>query len=384
MFKKSIFIISAVFGFSSVAEMHSHTEVDHMSDMISDTGSMEEEESGFTGSVELKYGDVLQEREASYRARLGWQGNVNESVKWAVGVSSSSGDMSGKSIVNSVFGGPGVTPIALEQAYVSYSPVENFSVLAGKKSFKPSFHKVGVLYDEDLYPAGAWVKYRHGEDEDPASFYGKVGVYELDSAYKGPFSEGGILFGKVGAKFEFAEGVKAGVYVSADYGGLFNKTVESTTTVDTAGETADETETEESATTESTNDVTLAKVGVHVSADMGIPVGVFGAYMTNVDQLGEGLNFTGGVYAGEAGKASPGSANDFGLAVSYHEIDGNHFNTDLLNRDYFTGAGKGIAVRAQYNPWDNTNFVAKFAHNLTDGVDSDKANSLHGELTFHF
>ena len=82
MIKKSIFIVLAIFGFSSFAEMH---EVDHMSDMVSEAGG--DESSGFAGSVWLKYKHDGTP-DFSYRAHLGWNGDVNEDIHWGVGVRS--------------------------------------------------------------------------------------------------------------------------------------------------------------------------------------------------------------------------------------------------------------------------------------------------------
>ena len=87
MIKKSIFVVLAMFGLSSVAN-DMQSESDHMSDMIDSS-----EESSFMGAVELKYKALGTKEEGqkegpSYRARLGWKGDVNEQIKWGVGLSS--------------------------------------------------------------------------------------------------------------------------------------------------------------------------------------------------------------------------------------------------------------------------------------------------------
>ena len=341
MIKKSIFIVLAVFGLSSVAEMM-HTEVDHMSDMVSE---MEGEGSSFGGSVWLKYKALgfPKEETLSYRARLGWSGSVNEAIQWGVGLSSN---------LEQYFKTPSLVGINLEQAYVSYS-VEGFSITAGKHEWKTNFHKKGILYDERLYPEGVAVKYHHTA-ENEARFYGKVALYELDDNFNGPLTEGATIKGKIGGSFPLFEEVKGGIYASAVYDGLFKD--------------------------EKVEPQTLAQLGVHFSAsNMVVPVGVFGIYVTSVKKMGK--SFTGGVYVGNTGAAPDGESGDFGLAVSYYDIDESDFDTELLNRDYVSGAGKGIAARAQYNLLDNTNFVAKYAYDLDGGED---ASSLVGELTCYF
>ena len=342
MIKKSIFIVLAVFGLSSVAD-DMHTEVDHMSDMVSDSV---EEESGFSGSVWLKYKALgFPEEEAlSYRARLGWSGSVNEAVQWGVGLSSA---------LEQYFKTPSLVGVNLEQAYVSYS-VEGLSITAGKYEWKTNFHKSGILHDERLYPEGVAVKYRYTANNE-ARVYGKIAMYELDDNFNGPLAEGATIKGKVGGSFPISDGMKGGIYASAVYDGLFKD--------------------------EEVEPQTLAQVGVHFSAsNMAVPVGAFGVYVTNVKKIGK--SFTGGVYVGNTGAVGPGEeSGDFGVAVSYYDIGETDLDTELLNRDYVSGAGKGIAARAQYNLLNNMNFVAKFAYNLDGGED---ASSLVGELTCYF
>ena len=350
MIKKSIFIILAVFGLGSVAEMHSADGVDHMSDMISDGSAVEE--SGFKGSVELRY---EKDEGSAYRVRLGWTGDVNEAVSWGVGLSTGAPWSDDKTAENPQtrwhvpFNTPGGVAVALEQAYVSYSLAEDFSVKVGKYGHKTSYHKTGVLYDDDLYPEGAVAKYHY--KGDGAHCFVKAGLYQLDSAYKGPFTAGSVLKGKAGGHYELSEGVTGGVYVSAEYDGLFND-----------------------------GKKTLVQAGVKLSADVAVPVGVFGIASSDAKELG--LNsYTGGAYVGNAGSPSGGETGDFGLAVSYHKVDEGNFNTALVDTDYFAaGASKGVSARAQYNVWDGANVVGKYAYNLGSG----EKHNVVGELTFNF
>ena len=283
MINKFIFIALAAFGFSSVADM---TEVDHMSDMMSNSG----EEDGFMGSVGLKY--MLNEQEnLSYRARLGWHGDVNEDIHWGMGLSSD---------LEQNFQSPGLNKVNLEQFYVSYSPVEALSITAGKKGWWSKFHKTGVLYDERLYPGGVSLKYRHGEGED-TSVYAKLGLYWLGTPYNKPLIAGETLKAKVGGKFALSEDMKLGVFVSALHDGLFiNKKNEGAAAVEkaaaallakTAKEAADAVklaaETTEAAAAKKQEAQTLAQVGLNLSTSgmMAVPAGLFAVYVTNVKDM---------------------------------------------------------------------------------------------------
>lgn len=353
MIKKFVFIVLAVFGFSSVAEMQSG--MDHMSDMMS-SDMMSGGEAGFSGSVWMKYNvnvdDIGALDAITYRVRLGWTGDVNDVIQWGLGVAN---DRDGVG-----FDDPGaLTGISLEQAYVSYMPVDNLSITVGKKGWKPNFHKTGILYDEELYPGGVYLSYNQS-DGDSMSFYGKLALYQLNDL-NGPLAAGTTLKGKLGGSLAVSDGMTGGAYVSATYDGLFK---------DTEGDAAAS---------------TLAMLGVYFSADdMAVPVGAFGVYMSNVDTLGDNHSFTGGVYAGNAGVAAPGEMGDFGVAVSYYDINQADANTDLFNTDYVSAGAnaKGIAVRGQYNVWNNTNLVAKFARELGDSETA--ANNIVAELDFHF
>lgn len=354
MIKKFIFVVLAVFGFSAVADMHSG--MDHMSDMASGSGG---EESGFAGSVWLKStilgNDTAEIYPLNYRARLGWSGDVNEAVQWRVGVSTP--------VDSQNFSGPSLAGISLEQAYVSWMPADGFSITAGKKGWKVNFHKKGILYDEDLYHEGVTVKYRYSGGDD-MSFYVKAVLYDLNSetfATAGtPLKEGTVLAAKVGGKFTLSDGITGGVHVGANHDGLFKEDGHDATT--------------------------LASLGLNFGmSNMAVPAGVFFTYLSDVDNFGDNHSFSGGVYVGSAGAVGPGEMGDFGVALSYYDINKDDFQTTLLNQDYVSNAGdhKGLAVRAQYNVWNNTNLVAKFSRNLGD-VDSSKANNLVGELNFNF
>ena len=374
MIKKSIFVMLAVFGLNSVADNHlGSSGVDHMSDMMQSHSN--EAEDNFVGAFELKYKVLGEESNVpSYRVRLGWKGEVNEMIKWGVGFSSK---------IEQSFRAPSLNTLKLEQAYVSYTPAEGFSIKAGKYGWKPKFHKKGILYDDDLYPAGVYVKYHTGNDT--SRFYGKVAFYNLDADFKGPFSEGAVLKGKLGGKSSLSSEVTGGVYASVEYDGLLK---------------SEEIQADPK---------TLAQLGVNFgTSSLAVPAGVFGVYATDAQNFSANHSFTGGIYFGSAGTPTSGEVQDFGVAVSYYDIHKNDVNTDFIDTDYVSAfkksgvvssptegdnasvasvasvdSARGVAVRAQYNLWDSTNIVAKYAFNLK-GSDNQDAHSLIGELTFNF
>ncbi len=359
MLKKSIFVVLTIFGLNSVADTQGTAEVDHMSDMMhSDSSS--EEESNFSGSVELKYKVPVDGEgmgDASSRVRLGWKGDVNDVVHWKAGVTSG---------VEQAFNSPSVSAIHLEHYSVSYTPVEGLSVVVGKHAWQPKFHKTGVLYDDDIYPMGGYVKYHYSDDA--TKVYAKVATHVLDEEYKGPLNAGvPVVKGKVGGKYTVSD-MHAGAYVAGEYDGI----------------------------SEADNKTTLARVGVYGGADMVVPVGVFGVYVTNVDNVTANHSYTVGGYVGNAGTPTSGEAMDFGLAASYYDIYNTDYNTALLDTDYVAAAGvagekatrgvagdggraQGVAVRGQYNIWDSVNVVAKYAYDL-----GAKNHNVVGEMTFNF
>lgn len=243
--------------------------------------------------------------------------------------------------------------INLEQAYVTYSPMENVSVKVGKHGWKPNFHKSGVLYSEQLYKTGALLKYNHSMS-DTDKVYVKIGGYKLDE--NAPLADGVTVKAKVGGKFTVSDGMMAGLYVAGLHDGLMK------------GEDHEAN--------------TLAKVGVHVNtSSTPVPVGVSVTYLTDLDGLTDFDSYSAGLSLGSAGTACSNDMGDFGLAVNYYNITAESYVASWLNEDYVAGVGEGVAVRAQYNVWDNTSLVAKFAHNLAGG---DDANNLVTELTFAF
>ena len=345
MIKKSIFIVLAMFGLSAVAGMHS---MNHMSDMMSG-GEMEE--SSFMGAFEIKHkaiGEADKGQKTSYRVRLGWKGDVNEFVKWGASVSSA---------VETYPTTYDVVDLHLEQAYVSYSPMEGLSIMAGKRGWMTKFNKTGILYDDDLYAEGVSIKYHRGDQT--MRYMVKVALYELNDAYSGPLTEGKTLKGKLGGHFALPGDMMASLHLSATYDGLFK---------------------------EIADPVTLAQLKVNVSSSsMMVPAGVFGAYVTNVEGAADSHSFTGGIYVGNAFNPASGEMNSFGLAVSYYDINSNDYNTALMDTDYVSGGDvNGVAVRGQYNVLDNTNIVLKYAYDLNDGGDVKDSSNLVGELTFNF
>ena len=340
--KKYLFILLALFGLNAFADMH--TGMDHMYDMVDSSG-----ESGFTGSFSLRYKpmgfDEKDIEDLTYRARLGWNGDVNEAVQWNVSLSTET---------EQNFSAIGLSNIKLEQAYITYTPMEGLSVYAGKYGWMPDFHKKGILYSEQNYYEGAFIKYKHMMDDNHV--YVKVAAYKLDEGENKPLADGVTVKGKLGGSFGVADGMTLGAYVSGSHDGLVKE----------EGHTAK----------------TLAKAGMNFSTSaMPVPVSVFATYLTDANSVGEFKSYIGGVSVGKAGKANSTEVGDFGLAVNYYDIQESDYTVEWLNEDYVASAGNGVAVRAQYNPWDNTSFVVKYAHNLAGG---DNADNVVVESMFVF
>jgi hypothetical protein len=358
-----MFIVLMLFGFNTAADMNSDMSMDQMSDMVGspememETEAMDDHsESGFTGSFSLRYKPIGFKEEAneiSYRARIGWMGDVNDQVKWGV-VLSTNPEQSFSSLDVQAFG--------FEQAYVAYSPIESLHVKVGKMGWMPDFHKVGVLQSEQIYKEGVKVMYKHEMDDN--SVYGKVGAYKLDAGEEtnpnSPLQAGTTLEGKLGVKVNVSD-FDSKLYVKAAHDGFLKE--------------------------DSTEDAkTLAQAGLNVyNSEMAVPAGVFAHYLSDVSDLGT-FSYTAGVSVGKAGQSDSTEVGDFGLAVSYYDIKAENYRTAWLNEDYVAGAGSGLAARAQYNVWENSSLVLKYALNMGEdsGNDNNDDHNLVAELTFVF
>lgn len=356
MFKKLAFALSLVFGLSLLATSEKVAasdmpmqEMTEMADMSSD------EAGGFSGSVELKYKNNIPDSESAgmgtlhYRARAGWTGSVNDSIKWGVGFSSN---------IEENFSGYMPKGIWLEQAYVKYAPVDNFWVKAGKSSNKWSnHHKHGVLYDDDLYVEGVSLKF-HNDFADDMKFYVKAAAVYNDGSdveiggghdnLAGPFKKGVLAKGKIGVKADMDVAV-----ISVGIGGQSDALADG----------------------EKHYGKAYLSVGSEDLGDSGIGAGVFAVGGTNMDF--DKWSYTGGVYVGSQ---KPEEANDYSLAASYYDVNGESWNTGQVDTDYIKpGDGNGVALRAQYNVWDDVSAVAKYAYAM-----NDSSQNIVVELTFDF
>ena len=345
--KSFLFVVLGLFGFNTLADMQ--MGMDNMSDMVHNSGENMmndvEDEEGFIGSFSVRYKVLGFEEGAdpvSYRARIGWKGDVNDLVKWGVVLSTNT---------EQAFSSLGLQNVSFEQAYVSYSPVEEFSLKVGKMEWMPDFHKVGVLKSEQIYVEGVNAKYKY-DMSDVGHVFVKVGAYRLTEGNE-PLRNGTTLKGKLGAKLSVSD-LDSYMYAMGLYDGLLKDDGVH-------------------------NILTQAGLSVH-SSSMAIPVGVFAHIMSDVNSFA-GLSYTAGVSTGKAGSAFSTEQGDFGLAVSYYKVDTEDYRVSWLNEDYVQGAGSGVAARVQYNAWDRSSLAVKYAYNLNG---DQYPNNLVGELTFAF
>ena len=377
---KCIFIILALFGLNAFAEMHSNMGESNSGSMMSGAemkSGMSED--GLMGSFSLRYqnenwagADQLGD-ELSYRARVGWKGEVNEAVKYGISVST---------VFENSFDTE-LSDLKLDQAYVSYSPVEGLYIMAGKMGWIPDFNKVGVFWSEQLYLAGAGIKYKHKLEND-GKVYVKLAVYNEQEVVKEQAAQDAVIDPETGeeispAKPKVDAGKSNELLVMGKVGAQFN-----TSDVETgvfAGATYDNGLLAEEGATAKT--VVQAGLNVGSSSMLPVAVGLFGLGSANTDAFGDSLSWNAGVYVGNAGKADSAEMGDFGLSVSYYDIDPNGITSaKWLNEDYVNGSeDKGIAARAQYNAWDNVSLAVKLAYS-TERTD-DKINAV-GELMFLF
>lgn len=326
-------------------------EVTEMADMPEDVG-------GFNGSVEFKYKNMnLTSDEAgmgnfSYRARAGWTGS-SQSVKWGVGFSSN---------IEQAFSGYELKNAFVEQAYVKYAPVENFSVKMGKSQWKTNYNYTGVLVDDDLYKEALSAKFK-AEVVEGTKVYVKVAAVKnegSDSAQggghedlSGPFKKGVLAVGKVGVKSDVGMAmIKGGVAVK--YDGFAD------------GEGDDK-----------AYGSAYLNAGSDDVAGSGVGLGAFGVVGGNVDF--DSWTYTGGVYVGSA---NPEEANEYSASVSYYNVESKSWNTGQMDTDYVAtaGDGNGVAARVQYNVWDNVSVVGKYSFVMKPA----ETHNVVGEVTFNF
>ncbi|MCY4513247.1 MAG: hypothetical protein OXB86_06130 [Bdellovibrionales bacterium] len=348
--KKYILIIFAVFGFSALAGMDSMAGQDDGAE-------------GFNGSVELKwqYDKDNNWGDFSYRARAGWTGSVNDEIQWGVGLTTPVAPNGGE--FNS-----GLGEVHWEQAYVKYSPSESFFVKAGKYEYYSNFNKYGVLVDDDLYAAGAMAKFKY--EVMPATYaYAKAFVEKVGD-YAGIWGkEDAIAGGWLGLKSD-GDSWQYGIGV----GGQTNQIAKGT------------------------QSFVMAKVSAGSEDIAGMPAGVFGFWSSNAEKIGAGT-YSAGAYVGDASETYGWS-----IAVNYYNVSAKDWNYALVDSDYngsylpkesdASGDDKeegeassssasdssGVAVKAQFNPWDNTNFAVKYNAGLGDNT----SHGFVGEVTFNF
>ena len=340
--KKYILIALAVFGFNALAGM---------SGMAGQSDSAE----GFNGSVELKwrYADSGWGN-FTYRGRVGWTGSVNDAIQWGAALTTP---------IEAQFGTYGLGDVDVEQFYVKYSPVEAFYIKAGKYEYYSNFNKYGVLVDDDLYAEGVKVKFHH-EVAPAIHIYAKVSV-EQTGDYAGVWGDkDGVTSGWAGVKSD--GDWKYGVGVGAQ-----------SNTFPAGGDKS----------------LIMAKVSAGSSDLAGVPAGVFGFWSSDAGEIGAGT-YSVGAHVGDTSET-----HGWGVTVNYYNITDGDWNSALVDTDYIAVAqpaakddeegdddavasteGNGVAVKAQYNPWDNTNVAVKY--NMTMG--DSATHGVVGEVTFKF
>ena len=354
--KKYILIILAIFGFNALAGM------DGMA-------GEEDGAEGFNGSVELKWTYDKNDSwgDFSYRARAGWTGSVNDEIKWGVGITTPIHPAPGAEFKS------GLGDVNWEQLYVKYSPAETFSVKAGKYEYHSDFNKYGVLKDDDLYVAGAKAKFKY--EVMPAT-YAYVKAFMTDmSAYAGVWGKNNVVAGGwVGMKSD-GDSWQYGVGV----GGKTNQAFDGD------------------------KSFVMAKASFGSEDAMGgVPAGVFGFWSSDANDIGAGT-YSAGAYFGDDSETYGWS-----VAVNYYNVSAKDWNYALVDSDYNAsylpkadapaatdaeageeaeeasaagpGDSSGVAVKAQFNPFDNTNFAVKY----NAGMGDETSHGVVGEVTFNF
>ena len=317
MFKKILLSVACAFSLSAVAMDMSE---------------------GFSGSFELKYRHDLSTNDLgpiTYRARTGWMGTANDLIKW--GIMLSSDEEAGFSSSN-------FQNLNLEQAWVSYSPLKSFRLKIGKFQMRQMPNVYGALYDDDYYAEGVMAKFMH-KINDGTKVYVVATHTDLDGY--GDF-DNGVTRISLGVKNRMNNvGVHAGLGAESDQ-----------LVADGAQET------------------TYARGFVSVSTQqMSVPLTLFGMLSASTDDF-DNKSYTAGIQVGKAQ-----AVRDVSVHISYYDVAEHSWAVSGIDSDYFTGAGNGVNVKAQYNLFENTQVVAKYNYDLSS---DDNEQGLVGELTVNF
>ena len=280
---------------------------------------------------------------ARIRARLGAYSQVNDEVDVGIGLAtgSSSDPVSRNQTLTEGFGPKN---FLLDLAYVDYHPslLEGVSLIGGKMK-NPFVAVSDYIWDGDVTPEGAALKYKLGKDvqlmangaafwleersaSDEAMLYGAQTALKLS-----PMEKVSLLAGVSYYQFENLEG-----YPVMDGSGKMSSFGNSKkNSVDSSGKT---------------NVLYATGYGsiepfVQLDFELGLPVQVFGTYVNNQDADNDNKGYCVGVKLGKAK-----DPNTFELAYDYRRLEKDAWVGALADSDSWNGGtdGKGHKVSLKY------------------------------------
>lgn len=336
MFKKYIIALSLMFGFAFANA---------------------EEMMGFSGTFELKYTSAGQEfgnynaENFSYEARAGWAGDVNSMVHWKVGVMTD---------VLQRYNSFSIENVYLGEAYVSYMPVDSIYIMAGRMQ---EMGTDNVLFDPDNFYSGIMAKFH--QEMGASKLKIVLALTKFEDGKKGAFKSDTTLTGGIAYMHNMSD-IAFKVKVMAMYAGL-------------------------DAADDATGVETLLLGKAHLTyTQEALPIKIHG--LVAVDQKEtKNPTYLAGITLGKMnmmmmnkmGKMDMMAQNDWGIDVSYYDVDTTVWNENMLNNEYgVSGTDNGVSVKAQYNVLENTTVSVKYARSLVEG--NDDPNSVTGKLAFMF
>jgi len=280
---------------------------------------------------------------ARVRARLGAYTKVNDEVDVGIGLATgSSSDPVSRN--QTLTGGFGPKDFLLDLAYVDYHPemIKGLNLIGGKMK-NPFIAVTDYIWDGDLTPEGAALKYKLGTEvqflanagafwleerssDDEAMLYGAQAGLKMSPADKVT-----VLAGVSYYKFEHLED-----YPLIDGSGKMSSFGNSKkSVVDSAGKT---------------NFLYATEYGsiepfVQLDFDLGVPVSLFGTFVSNQDADSDNKGYS---FGGKLGKAK--DPNTFELAYDYRRLEKDAWVGALADSDSWNGGtdGKGHKVSFKY------------------------------------
>ena len=313
-----------------------------------------------SGDIRYRVDSVQQEGKANrerdrIRARIGLQAMINEDVDVGIQVGTDEGvnglgnPNSGNQTLTGEYAKKG---FYLDKAYIAIHPkrvVEGLELIGGKMA-NPLITEGTLLWDPDITPEGAALKYRTGDQVQLLL----NGSYQLLQE-RATDAESRLFVGQ--AAVNFKPGAGTHILVGGSYYGFQN--MQGFGVLDwSGGQNAYNNTTTKSISGTTTNllyanDYKVMEAFAELGLTVGLPVTVYGSYINNTDPSANSQGYLAGVKFGKLG-----APNTFAIGYDYRRLEKDAF-PGFLTDDDFNGGGtdaQGHKFYAAYQILKNLEF----------------------------